>query len=206
MREDFIQEVLMKLYDILINQRINLNHFRIVNRKIIFDNIYDAALLDKFIALSMENKILYNESALSEEHYIRFVREFATFVGKIKIISYLDKMIKNHLINFKKKHIFRHVEFEESGFPVYNNYLRLLDEIETSHHLFSRIERRVIEILKNTGFQATQKEIANELQVSQQFISKVLRIIKNKLKDIWSKIQLKFTYFSCIFLLFIVLI
>jgi len=185
LREDFIQEVLMKLYDILINQRINLNHFRIVNRKIIFDNIYDAALLDKFIALSMENKILYNESALSEEHYIRFVREFATFVGKIKIISYLDKMIKNHLINFKKKHIFRHVEFEESGFPVYNNYLRLLDEIETSHHLFSRIERRVIEILKNTGFQATQKEIANELQVSQQFISKVLRIIKNKLKDIW---------------------
>ena len=106
-------------------------------------------------------------------------------MGKIKIISYLDKMIKNHLINFKKKHIFRHVEFEESGFPVYNNYLRLLDEIETSHHLFSRIERRVIEILKNTGFQATQKEIANELQVSQQFISKVLRIIKNKLKDIW---------------------
>ena len=103
--------------------------------------------MDKFIALSMENKILYNESALSEEHYIRFVREFATFVGKIKIISYLDKMIKNHLINSREKAYIGHVEFEESGFPVYNNYLRLLDEIETNHHLFQVEKKRVIEIL-----------------------------------------------------------
>lgn len=184
LRDDFVQEVLMKLHKILINEKIKLHHFRVVGTNIIFENAYDAGLLSKFIAQSKDNERLYLESLLSRQHFERFISALAEFVGQVKLISFLDKMIKNLSIDFRKQHKFLDIEFKESDFPVYDNYYRLINEIKTNLYLFADFERKVLEIILSSKFTVTQQDIADELKVSQQYIAKIFKIIREKLKNI----------------------
>ena len=138
---------------------------------------YDDEFIAKFINYSEENSfIFYNKN---EENY----NKFKILVGEIKLISYFKIIFNNYTINFLKSNLknrpilLLEEKFEDIQSNHFNYEKFILFEIN-DQLTFS--EKQIVELIyKNYS----QKEIAYNLNVSPQYISKTYKKILLKLEN-----------------------
>jgi len=187
-REDFRQELIMRLYKVLQKEIISINDEFIIEESIgkVKNNYYKNFLEDinKSKKISEDNKNLLFES------------EFFVFVGEIKLRAYLKRVCYTFTIDY----------FRKNKRDLYNQCLRLNNVNNEGHEYIETIRsinpysenKNLVDFLKKTINEQdlnflleaykckSQKEYADKLNVTQQYVSKktnrIIRMIKNQLQ------------------------
>ncbi|KFZ26209.1 MAG: hypothetical protein KQ78_01560 [Candidatus Izimaplasma bacterium HR2] len=203
-REDLKQELLMKLFKILQNEFITINDdFKILdidnsllldflqkenNYIIDFNNNY----LKKFYINILMASDLNRESSQTENLKL-IKKDFYYFVGEIKIRKYLRVVCINFRIDFNRR-IDKYIQNCNLSLNCHNDneieYLDLIadkrivsDTTEIPEGYQKYLTIREQKFIKEYIQFENQKAYAEHLGVSQQYISKKLKIIRNRLRE-----------------------
>jgi len=180
LRDDMKQEVMLKIFKIFKEQKykLKLDKLSINNQS-----------LKKFISESKENEKLYQESFLSNEKYNLFINSYIKYAANIKLCAYVKRAIRNCKIDYLKKY------YREKFISLneINDGTEMIDLIEDEkqskldYHFLSLLPKDDIAFLKlflQNNSVLSQSEVAKKMNVSQQYVSKRLKQIIEKIKKL----------------------
>lgn len=198
--EDLRQELLMSIHKVIINRRFTLKLYKTFNFnssiKYTFNKSSDESLLINFIVSSKHNYLTYIRAHLSCLNFYFFGISLYFFVGQIKFINYMSKVIKNRTIDFGKQIAKAKQEKYSSKYIEDYSDKNKLTEINIRDILndylskLSVSERHFIESFIEGNHFLKQKEVAIKFKCSCQWVSYRWNLIREKygpIKEIINK-------------------
>lgn len=188
-KDDLYQELTIKIFNIIEKKCFKstfLTKFVESNNNIVnvIENDYSKKLFE-YINNSVDNKELYNGKNNSFEELMSFCESFCDFIVNIEFKSYIQKSLFNCCLDIIKKTknnkcILLDTNFVDCLDSIYdnkknaNNYQELLKEKLNKKDLFF-----LNHFIANNGeYLLTQKEVADKLNVSHQYVSRRFNHIK----------------------------
>lgn len=182
LREEFRQELLIKIHDLIVKQKFKMTDLS-SEIKANENNEFSSSLLNGFIEKSINNKNLYQCYISSNESYDIFMNAFTNFVGNVKLINYFIKTIRNFRIDFYRKNnrnklIRLDEEYENEIIDIKDQ--DITPALKKILKILSKKDRDFLKLFIQGDTLLSQKEVAKILNVSHQYISQKFNSIKAK--------------------------
>ena len=195
-KEDLIQDILMKVFDIFKSKRFKLKDLDNFLKEIKINNTTNDKKLNDFLDNYLKDNINNKELFLryKDGNDLEFTKFFKLYVGQVRIVNYIKKICSSKMkevynkINSKTFSLNETLPNSKDG--TYLEYIDLIVEKEQNGIIISfsnlglhQSDKDFLQCFIEGDKLLTQLEVANKLNISQQAVSKRFNKIKNRIKS-----------------------